>query len=73
VTAAVAVAVGMWKPVSFAGFQAPRAAEPFRQTFHHSALGASFPQRGLSLSAILARMCRLCAGGAKISAFQKPA
>jgi hypothetical protein len=24
-TAAVAVAVGMWKPASFAGFQAPRA------------------------------------------------
>jgi hypothetical protein len=58
-TAAVTVAVGMWKPVSFAGFQAPRRAEPFRWTVHHPDLGAPFPRRGPSLSAILARMCRL--------------
>ena len=36
-------------------------AEPLWLTFHHSALGAPFPQRDPGLSAILARIC--CLGG----------
>src|ERR1035437_188192 len=60
-TAAVAVAVGMWKPASFAGFQAPRASRTvvadvpsFRP---RSAISTARP----GLSAILARIC--CLGG----------
>ena len=45
-TAAVAVAVGMWKPVSLAGFQAPRASRTVSADLPSSPLGASFPQRG---------------------------
>ena len=73
-TAAVAVAVGMWEPASFAGFQAPRAGRTavaevasFRP---RSAISTARPPDYRPLwreSAVWA------AGGAKITAFQKAA
>jgi hypothetical protein len=71
--AAVAVAVGMWKPASFAGFQAPRAGKtavskrsiisPSERHFHSEA----------RLSAVLGGI--RCLGGRRtgIAAFQKTA
>ena len=73
-TAAVAVAVGMWKPASFAGFQAPRAGRAVVcRTFNHFALGAPFPQRDPGLSAILARIGRLGGRRSGNRYFQKAA
>ena len=72
-TAAVAVAVGMWKPGPLRVSKLRGRAEPLWLTFHHSALGAPFPQRDPGLSAILARICCLATGGAEMGAFEKAA
>jgi hypothetical protein len=73
-TAAVAVAVGMWKPASFAGFQAPRAGRTVVAAVPSIPPSERHFQSETSVYRPFWRESVVwAAGGAEIGAFQKAA